>query len=749
MPLDTTAVRECLATGDLRTLFREDLGWDNFHASLSVKADNQNYELKGVAEKCGLQVFECLGGPDGRIPPSLVRRAITTKVGHSAHECFVVFTNSALTELLWQSPAASTGGFSTSSRRCFVNSIGEGTMQLIRHLNVWNEDSIALTLPAVIARVTQAFRDDTNQFYRNHFAELEHASADAGLEPEPDRRSEFYDPNFLQFQQDYWQFSVPSAAEHQQLGQMVKHGDEGERASAIQEFVLRNQRLVLSIAARHRSRGLDLLDLMQEGNKGLTRAAELFDYTLGHQFSTYATHWIRQAITRAIPDQATLVRLPVHMHERVVRLRHCERSWLSRNTDPPSPSESLLEWNELFPLSHVTLDEVIAIRAAAAVTGWASLPDFDSDDPLDDDLDRPPLVHNGPADPTADPFEAAASDQLMLAVSNVLDTLKSREWRILQLRFGLLDGRERTLQEVADQPEFGVTRERIRQIEAKALKKLRHPSRARNLIDWDKPPRFPKPLGANARTGWRILGSGAIFHAQPVRFQRVAEDGLARWQRVSDAAAERPYQLFQDAVGEARSRQPVPDARVALPPPPPNPESSVNPPAHSDPDEEFEIPASAGQGDAEPLPCPKFQLDPLDDDDFIIDDPAPAPPHQQPLDLPGSLPLFEQSPVPAAPATVDEPPALEETPVAAAQAVLFDVPPDPEAGRRDLLLMERLRTYRNGALTVADFRDRGGALWIFDPRKELVPLIVELRLQGHWFAYAFHKRSNAWGWWTK
>ena len=627
MTLDTAAARACVAAGDLRTLFREHLGWDNAQGALAIHIDGETYGLKAVAEKCGFQVFDCSSGPDGRIPSALVRGTIITKIGQTAHENFVVFTNAARTELLWQKPAASVSGVSTFSRRCFVNAIGEGTTQLIRQLNMWDEYPAPLTLPAVTSWVGQAFRDDSSQFYRDHFAELGAANTAAGLSSGPDLRSEFYDPNFLQFQQDYWPFSVPNVSEEQALGQQIAEGLPADSRAALHELVLRNQRLVLSIAKHYRHRGLDLLDLVQEGNTGLMRAAQRFDYKLGHKFSTYATWWIRQAITRAIPDQGTLVRLPVHMHEQVLRLRRVELAWLSQHTDSGTDLELLQEWGATFPLHAVTLDDIVALLSAAAVTESLSIPDYENDDSSEDEFVPSSMTQNEPVDPGAGLDDGAAAAELADSIAAVLKTLTSREARVIELRFGLIDDHERTLEAIG--VEFGVTRERIRQIEAKALKKLRHPSRARNLVDWDQPTPFPKPADTCAQTGWRVVGSGAIFHAQPARFAPGADDeGQTGCKRVMVHRLEVPYQHFYRAVREARLRR------------------------------------------------------------LEVDD-------------------------------------------------------------RDAKLLAALRTFRNGAFTVEDFRDRGGALWIFDARRELGPLIVELRMQGHKFNYAFHKRSNAWGWWTK
>lgn len=254
-----------------------------------------------------------------------------------------------------------------------------------------------------------------------------------------------------------------SSEEEIDLAQKIEEGSIYARKKLAEA----NLRLVVSIAKRYVGRGMLFLDLIQEGNLGLIKAVEKFDYRKGYKFSTYATWWIRQAITRAIADQARTIRIPVHMVETINKLIRVQRQLLQELGRDPSPEE--LSKHMDMPVDKVREILKIAQEPVSLETPIGEEEDSHLGDFIPDD--------DAPA-----PAEAAAFTLLKEQLINVLDTLTPREEKVLRLRFGLDDGRARTLEEVGK--EFNVTRERIRQIEAKALRKLRHPSRSKKLKDY-------------------------------------------------------------------------------------------------------------------------------------------------------------------------------------------------------------------------------------------------------------------------
>jgi RNA polymerase primary sigma factor len=320
------------------------------------------------------------------------------------------------------------------------------------------------TEPAQMFRVFDAFKEMGIEVSDSagDFEDKEDADDDIQMEIEMMDSVSLDDPVRM-YLKEIGRVSLLTAADEVDLAKAIEAGSD----EAKQRLTEANLRLVVSIAKKYIGRGMSFLDLIQEGNMGLIRAVEKFDYHKGYKFSTYATWWIRQAITRAIADQARTIRIPVHMVETINKLVRVSRRLLQELGREPSDEEIAEEMG-------ITSDKVREIVKVSQDPVSLETPIGEEEDShLGDFVEDKEAIS---------PSDAASLTLLHNEVEDILDTLTPRERRVLQLRFGLIDGHQRTLEEVGKR--FGVTRERIRQIEAKALRKLRHPSRSKKLRDY-------------------------------------------------------------------------------------------------------------------------------------------------------------------------------------------------------------------------------------------------------------------------
>ena len=348
---------------------------------------------------------------------------------------------------------------------------GKITMKEINHaidtleLDAEQQDKFYTTLDKMgveIAVEEDNLEDDLPDAEGENFADVEEVTEDEMNEAIAVDGLAIDDPVRM-YLKEIGKVDLLSPDEEIELAKRMLEGDE----AAKKRLAEANLRLVVSIAKRYVGRGMMFLDLIQEGNLGLIKAVEKFDYTKGYKFSTYATWWIRQAITRAIADQARTIRIPVHMVETINKVIRVSRQLLQELGHDPSPEEVAEEMG--MPVQKVRDILKIALEPVSLET------------PIGEEEDS----HLGdfiPDDDAPEPAEVASFTLLKEQLVEVLGTLTPREEKVLRLRFGIEDGRSRTLEEVGK--EFNVTRERIRQIEAKALRKLRHPSRSKKLKDF-------------------------------------------------------------------------------------------------------------------------------------------------------------------------------------------------------------------------------------------------------------------------
>ena len=325
----------------------------------------------------------------------------------------------------------------------------------------------SLGIDVITAKDNESLDEISDEDFDSVNADVEEVPDEEELEEENLAKGIAVDDPVRMYLKEIGKVPLLKAEEERELARLMVEGSQREQERAKNTLCEANLRLVVSIAKRYVGRGMLFLDLIQEGNLGLIKAVDKFDYTKGYKFSTYAIWWIRQAITRSIADQARTIRIPVHMVETINKLIRISRQLLQEHGREPTPEEIA----NAMEISEEKVREILKIAQEPV-----SL-----ETPIGEEEDS----HLGDFIPDEDvpaPSEAAAFSMLKEQLVEVLATLTEREQKVLKLRFGLEDGRARTLEEVGK--EFDVTRERIRQIEAKALRKLRHPSRSKKLKDY-------------------------------------------------------------------------------------------------------------------------------------------------------------------------------------------------------------------------------------------------------------------------
>ena len=414
----------------------------------------QSYTEKELSEMADAMLAET--GPGELLPEPIKPRKKTAKKKDGVEEVPVKTPEEKLNELLEK--GRKNGKLTTKELECLeeIGLDGEAIEKFYDTLEANNID-IDLSMADVLPVIEEDLPGD------EELAEIEEVPEEEIIDPESLVDNYSTDDPVRMYLKEIGKVSLLSPEEEIALAMRMTEGDE----EAKRRMTEANLRLVVSIAKRYVGRGMLFLDLIQEGNLGLIKAVEKFDYTKGYKFSTYATWWIRQAITRAIADQARTIRIPVHMVETINKTIRVSRQLLQELGHDPSAEEIAREMD--MPVEKVRDILKIAQEPVSLET------------PIGEEEDS----HLGdfiPDEDASEPSEAASFSLLREQLEEVLDTLAPREKKVLELRFGILDGRTRTLEEVGK--EFNVTRERIRQIEAKALRKLRHPSRSKKLRDF-------------------------------------------------------------------------------------------------------------------------------------------------------------------------------------------------------------------------------------------------------------------------